>query len=292
MQTSVRVAAVSLDSKPGATEHNLDQIARLSSRAAGAGADLVLFPELSITGFLPNHPASHHTNWLREALSDAWNTAESLAGPAARRLAAISAETGLCIAAGLLENAGNLLYNTHLLAGDGRILGYWRKMHVPTFEMQIYNGGGVPDVIDTPLGRIGVNICFDAMMPESTRLLGVQSCEIVLFPFAADPPPGTPAAWLGWAGPVVRARCAENGVFGVCANYLGTVECAGASQSFPGGAMILGPEGELIAESHEIAHQPQLLLADLTHRRLVDARAGFEYSFRFRRPELYRLLTS
>jgi predicted amidohydrolase len=157
-------------------------------------------------------------------------------------------------------------------------------MHVPMFEMQIYNGGGVPDVVDTRLGRIGVNICFDAMMPESTRLLGIQGCEIALFPFAADPPPCTPEAWAEWAAPVVRARCSENGVFGVCANYRGAVSCAGASQTFPGGALVVGPGGAIMAES------PGPLFTDLHARQLLDARSRFEYTFRFRRPELYKKL--
>ena len=64
---------------------------------------------------------------------------------------------------------------------------------------RVINGGGVPQVVDTPLGRIGANICFDTLFPESTRLLGVQGCEIMLAPFAADPPPGTAAAWANWS---------------------------------------------------------------------------------------------
>ncbi len=50
-------------------------------------------------------------------------------------------------------------------------------MHIPLFEMPVHNGGGVPEVIETPLGRIGVNICFDAFLPESTRLLAVRGAE-------------------------------------------------------------------------------------------------------------------
>jgi predicted amidohydrolase len=101
----------------------------------------------------------------------------------------------ILIAGGLLEDAGNLC-STHTcsLDPDG-LLGTWRKMHVPMYEMPFYNGGDVPRVVDTPVGRVGVNICFDALLPESTRLLAVQNVEIVLFPFAADPPPCTPEGW-------------------------------------------------------------------------------------------------
>ncbi len=133
----------------------------------------------------------------------------------------------------------------------------------------------------TPLGRIGANICFDALMPESTRLPAVENAEIVLFPFAADPPPGTAEAWAAWAGPALRARCVENGVFGVACNYAGPVACAGAQQVFPGGTMILGPRGEVLEQSADMA------VAELRAEDLRAARAEPEYLFRFRRPEIY-----
>jgi N-carbamoylputrescine amidase len=290
MREQLRVAAIAVDSKPGCTEENLEKIAAWSRRAANGGAELLLFPELSMTGFFPNHPIGDHSHWLREVLKGAWQTAEPLAGRAVRRLAEISAQSGVFVAAGILENAGNVLFNTHVLAGEGRIYGYWRKMHIPMFEMQIYSGGGVPDVIDTPFGRIGANICFDAFLPESTRLLAVQQPEIVLFPFAADPAPPNPAGWIDWAGPVIQARCSENAVFGVSCNYFGQVSYAGATQEFYGGAMITAPDGKRLAEWSEPALEPHMLIADLERRTLLDARSAFEYTFRFRRPELYQSL--
>ncbi|MGJ5817972.1 carbon-nitrogen hydrolase family protein [Paludibaculum fermentans] len=282
MKSNVRVAAVCAESHPARTEENLQAIRRCTRQAAEQGADIVLLPELSVTGFIPNHPVGDHAAWLRAVLQGAWGMAEPLEGPAVRELAAISAEAGVFLAAGLLENAGNVLFNTHVLVGEGRLLGFWRKMHIPMFEMAVYNGGGVPTVVDTPLGRIGVNICFDALLPESTRLLAVQGCEIALFPFAADPAPGTAEAWGAWARPVLQARCAENGIYGVACNYLGDVAFAGASQSFAGGAMTLGPGGAVLAEA-----TGPMLVSDFPAQGLLDARAAFEYSFRFRRPELY-----
>ena len=284
MKELVTVAAVGVASRPGQTAENLQAIRREAREAAGNGANLVLFPELSVTGFLPNHPVGDHSEWLREALACAWRTAEPLDGDGVRELARISEECGLFVAAGLLENAGNLLFNTFVLVGNGRVYGWWRKMHIPLFEMQIYNGGGVPGVVDTPMGRIGVNICFDAMLPESTRLLAVQGCEIVLFPFAADPAPGTAEAWANWARPVLQARCSENGVYGVACNYSGSVSFAGAEQVFPGGSMVVAPDGSVVAEGTSLVR--------LEESKLVEARSAFEYTFRFRRPELYGSLAA
>src|SRR5690606_19605745 len=170
MLDHVRVAAVAFDGRPGETAANLDRLDTWCARAADAGAALVLFPELSVTGFVPNHPTGDHAAWLQEALQGVRAIAEPLDGRAVGRLVETARRHDVLVSAGLLEDAGHLLHNTHVLVGPHGLLGAWRKMHVPLFEMPIYNGGGVPDVVETRLGRIGVNICFDAFLPESTRL--------------------------------------------------------------------------------------------------------------------------
>ncbi|HTV00085.1 MAG TPA: carbon-nitrogen hydrolase family protein, partial [Luteitalea sp.] len=215
MLETARVAAVALDARPGERDHNLTRLDAEVQRAAAAGAHLVLAPELSLTGFIPNHPTAEHATWLREALAAARRVAEPIEGAAVDGLTAIARRHGVLVAAGLLEDAGPHLHNTHVLAGPDGVLGTWRKMHVPMFEQPFYNGGGAPTVVDTPLGRIGITICFDAFLPESMRLLAVQGAEIVLLPFAADPLPVTPEGWRAWAGPMLQVRCAENAVFGV-----------------------------------------------------------------------------
>lgn len=284
MTDKLTLAAANSPSQPGATTRNIEHIVHLADRAANAHAKLVLFPELSLTGFLPNHPEGNHAVWLREALQFARSTAESLDGSAVKTLTMMAQQIGIYISAGMLEDAGNLLYNTQILVGPQGLVGYWRKMHVPMFEMPFYNGGPAPQVVETPLGRIGVNICFDALLPESTRLLAVQNVELVLFPFAADPLPVTAAGWSAWAAPAVRARCQENGVFGLAANYVGHVKAAGVEQTFPGGALVVGPRGEILAEQSDGGN---LLIHELSADDLRAARAEPEYTFRFRRPDLY-----
>jgi len=286
MRDIVRAAAIPLNSQSGDTGGNLERIAEASREVAEAGAQIALFPELSLGGFIPNHPVGDHAAWLRTALRAARAGAQTVPGPATAALAQIAAKTRLLIAAGLLEDAGNCLYNTHVLVGPGGLMGAWRKLHVPMFEMPFYNGGSGLAVVETELGRIGVNICFDALIPESTRLLAVENVEIVLFPFAADPAPGTAEAWAEWALPALRARCGENGVFGLAANYLGDVSCAGVGQSFPGGAVAVGPRGEVLA-----GPRAGMLVTEFRREDLLSARAEPEALFRFRRPELYGPLT-
>ena len=281
VKRTIRAAAVCAETKPGQTAANLELIAAHAGQAARDGAELVLFPELSVTGFIPNHPTGDHAAWLKQALLAAWQSAERLDGEAVAGLTAIAKETSLHLCAGLLEDAGNRLHNTQVLIGPEGLIAAWRKMHVPMYEMPFYNGGPVPKVVDTPLGRIGCNICFDALLPESTRLLAAQNVELVLFPFAADPAPGDAAAW---ARPPLQARCVENGVFGLACNYKGHVSCAGVDQTFPGGAMAVGPSGEILSERLE-SDDP--LMVDFRADTLIEARANPDYLYRFRRPELY-----
>lgn len=292
MLNTVRVAAVAVDTQPEKLTENLAKISDWTAKAATAGAQLVLFQELSLCGFIPNHPTGNHDTWLRQALLTGGRMAERLDGPAVRQLSQIAATHDVLISAGMLEDAGTVLHNTQLLVGKGGLLGYWRKMHVPMYEMPFYNGGGVPDVVETPLGRIGVNICFDALMPESTRLLAVKNVEIGLFPFAADPPPATPAGWANWSSVALKARCVENAIYGVACNYVGTVTCAGVSQSFPGGGMIVDPRGQIIKEWTAACGEPAMLIGDLSAETLKAARSEPEYLYRFRRPELYRSLAN
>lgn len=283
MLEQVCLAAACAGGQFGDPEANLEAMEREARRAADEGAALLLFPELSLTGFLPNHPVGDHNAWLREALALARRGAERLDGPSVRGLERIAAQTGVYLAAGLLEDAGNLLYNTHVLVGPKGRVGAWRKMHIPMFEMPFYNGGPAPEVVETPFGRVGVNICFDALLPESTRLLAVGNAEIVLFPFAADPPPVTPAGWAAWAGGALRARCQENGVYGIACNLRGRMRAAGVEQEFPGGALLVGPRGEVLTQSGD----ESLLVGTVSAAELAAARAEPEYLFRFRRPELY-----
>ncbi|WP_422924944.1 carbon-nitrogen hydrolase family protein [Singulisphaera sp. PoT] len=292
MIKNVRIAAIAVDTQPGRLAENLEKISAWTRKAVEAGAQLVLFQELSLTGFIPNHPVGDHNAWLREALSLGQEMAESLDGNAVRQLSKIAAEHDTMISAGMLEDAGNVLHNTQVLVGRAGLIGHWRKMHVPMYEMPFYCGGGVPDVVETPLGRIGANICFDSLMPESTRLLAVKNAEIVLFPFASDPPPVTPQGWADWAGNALRSRCIENGVYGVACNYVGKVSCASVSQFFPGGGMALDPRGKVIKEWEAPTGEPGMMLVDLSAETLRQARAEPEYLFRFRRPELYGSLAS
>jgi len=121
MKDQFIAAAASIESHPARLDDNLDRIGEACRRAANLGAELLLLPELSLTGFIPNHPRMEHASWLAEALAGAWRMALPLQGLAVKRLIELAGRSGLLVAAGFLESTGNTLYNTHVLVGGGRI---------------------------------------------------------------------------------------------------------------------------------------------------------------------------
>ena len=152
MIDQVTVAAVSVDSACGRWQENVERMDSWAARAVGEGVRLVLFPELSLTGF---HSQSSHGRTRTLAArgvgrsTPCCSTARRSRGR--RRSPRSRQSTTCCSRPGCSKDAGNLLYNTQVLVGPDGLLGHWRKMHIPMFEAPFYNGGGVPEVVETPL---------------------------------------------------------------------------------------------------------------------------------------------
>jgi predicted amidohydrolase len=288
LERETRIAAAAIHSLPGQPAANLELMAPVCRNLKSEGVELILFPELSLSGFLPNHPVREHEPWLRVGLKTVRNWAEPIPGPSVRGLLDLAEELGCFISAGLFEDAGSLVHNTQVLAGPGGFLHLTRKMHIPIFEAPFYNGGGPSAVAQTPLGRVGTAICFDTLLPESTRLLAIQDPDLVLFPFASDPDPKTVEGWFDNNAPLLRIRCLENGFFGLAVNQNGPVSALGEEMYFPGGGFFLGPRGQVLAQWKGETAFPGTLIVDLDPTLLEEARSHPEFGLRFRRPELYR----
>jgi predicted amidohydrolase len=290
-----KMAAASFVGVPGDKEGNLEKIAEICAELRKEKVSLVLFPELSISGFLPNHPVIEHEPWLRKGIKTVREWAETIPGPSTDRLIEIAMANDLLISAGLFENNGTHIHNTQVLVGIGvgveGMVSVSRKLHIPMFEAPFYDGGPAPEVADTDLGRIGTCICFDNVLPESTRLLAVQGADIVLFPYASDPDPKTAPGWVGHNAMLIQTRCKENGFFGLAVNQTGRVESLGAQQTFPGGGMFIAPTGKILKVWEGETAQPGRMIVEVDPKYLNDARSDPEFGMRFRRPGLYWPLT-
>jgi N-carbamoylputrescine amidase len=276
-----RVAAIASRCWPASPERNLESCATWVEKARQQGANLVAFPELSVTGYLTT--------------PEIWRVAEPVPGPSTARLEEIARRSETVIAAGIAEKDKDIVYDTYVFVGPAGYIGKSRKMHIPIPEVGYWRGGGVPPVIDIGLARVGVNICFDNWLPESSRLVGLGGAEILFAPYVWDVGPwGTNPnhsernrAWKDYASRTFPARAIDNGMFMIAVNACGTTP--NGAREYHGNpiVMIYSPLGELIAESPDDASDETMVVTDLDPELIAKRRSQGHFHLRFRRPELY-----
>jgi N-carbamoylputrescine amidase len=289
---SVRVAAVSMNGFLGEPERVLAAIAGWCERAAAEKAELVLFPELVVHG--------HCT-------PNTWDLAEPVPdGPSVRRLVQLARQYRLTLCVGLSEKERDIVYNTQVLVGPDGYIGKQRKLHLSRDEVFFYKGGREITVLDAGPCRVGIVICYDNQFPEVARVLALRGAEVLLMPHAArmkmwdDTPQSEAAArrhshWY-FQGHALRAR--ENFCFAVFTDQAGR---AGYVDMYPkdspnqphhaGGAMVFGPDGELLAAAQTDRIRDEMVVANLEASLLAKYRSLPNYTLRTRRPELFGELT-
>jgi predicted amidohydrolase len=206
---------------------------------AVTGAELIVLPESTTTGFTPGIT----TDQL-------WDLVSEIPGPVVQPFLDLAAELGVHLVLGSYERGGQrgVVYNAAIVIGSaGDVLGVYRKSHPFGGERADRGGWVTPGsdvlVVDTPLGKIGVIICFDGDYPELSRITAVRGAEIICRPSAL-----LRSADL-WEL-TNRARAYDNHVYVIGANATG-VDPAGVI--YFGNSMIVTPIAEVIARaaSHE-----------------------------------------
>ncbi|NKX54305.1 carbon-nitrogen hydrolase family protein [Arthrobacter mobilis] len=202
---------------------------------------LVVFPELHLFG--DGDPDRQRT----EALQDA---AEPLDGPRVKGLRELAADLGIWLVPGSVCERGpeGQLFNTQLvLSPDGELAGYYRKIF-PWRPHEPYDPGDRFATVDLAgIGRVGLNICYDAWFPEVSRQLAWMGAEVILNVVKTTTDDRKQELVLAQANAIV------NQVFMV------SVNCAGPTGR--GRSLIVDPEGNTLAEAGDDA--PVLLAADL-----------------------------
>lgn len=243
--------------------------------AANAGADLVIFPELSFTPFYPQVRAEERDEKVLDL-------AEPIPGPTTEAVAEMADECGVVVVFNLLERDGNETYDTSpVVDEDGTVLGCTRMMHIPQYEQyyeqDYYTPGdtGAP-VYDTAAGRLGVAICYDRHYPEYLRALALQGAEIVVVPQA-----GTVGEWPeGIYESELRVASFQHGFFGAMANRVGQEE----DMLFAGNSLVTGPSGRIVATAP--FGKAILLMASVDLDTCTDAPARTRF-LEDRRPDQY-----
>ena len=262
----LRVALVQ-DQDRGSVEANLARIEAAVAEAAANGAKLVLLQELHNGPYFCQH---EHV--------DEFDRAEPIPGPSTERLGALAAKHGVVIVASLFERrAAGLYHNTAVvLETDGRLVGRYRKMHIPDdpgfLEKFYFTPGDLGfEPIDTSVGRLGVLVCWDQWYPEAARLMALAGAELLLYPTAigwdpADAQDEKDRQRMAWILSH-RGHAVANGLPVLSCNRTG-FEPAPHGHSgiqFWGSSVVLGPQGEVLAEAGTDA--PQLLMADVDLKR-------------------------
>src|SRR5919202_2858079 len=192
---SIKIAVAQIDPQLGQNERNLETCIGRLEEAAAAGAQLLVLPECAIPGY------------VFDSLEEALEHAEEVPGPATEALADACRRLGVYTVCGMLERDGDRLRNAAVFVGPDGLIGTYWKSHLPFLGADRFvTPGDELAVYDTPLGRIGVEICYDLRFPEVTRTLALRGAEIVAHPT------NWPLAARPMAEFVTRARAAENRV--------------------------------------------------------------------------------
>jgi predicted amidohydrolase len=188
------------------------------------------------------------------------------------------------VVCGLLQRDGDLLRNAAVLVGPQGLIGTYWKTHLPFLGVDRFvTPGDELTVYDTPLGRIGVEICYDLRFPEVTRTLALKGADIVAHPT------NFPVAARIQTELITVARAAENRIYLLTANRVGK-ERGG---EFCGWSQIVDPFGTRLAEAGETEETLLVAEVDIEKARDKDYVIPGEYElylFGHRRPELYGAL--
>ncbi len=230
----------------------------LVETAAGRGADLVVFPELSLQGYL--YQLTPDWTLPAEELEYQYANAEPVPGETTRRLTDAARRHDLHIIFGMTERVEGYgggtgcLFNTAVLLGPSGVIGTYRKVHIPAGENHVFRAGSGFPVFDTPLGRIGIQICYDKCFPEPSRVYALKGVELLVMPTAY--PKSGPVTmggsvlteeYSGYTYDIFeKCRAMENQVWFVSSDHVG-VDPKGCFD-FYGYSRIIHPSGVPLVE--------------------------------------------
>ncbi len=269
----------------------------LLGEAKARGARFVVFPELALTTFFPRWIYDRGDAEL-EAFFEA-----AMPGPATRPLFDAAAAAGIGFYLGYAERAGEKRFNASILVdGAGRIIGKYRKVHLPGhaepdpsrkgehLEKRYFDVGdlGFP-VYEAMGGRVGMAICNDRRWPETYRVMGLQGAELIALGYNTPTGLGEPYQAAALAN-FHNALSLQAGAYQNACWVAAAAKC-GCEEGFDmiGQSMIVAPTGEIVAQAATLGDELVTAACDLDAA--VYAKTEIFNFARHRRPEAYALIT-
>ena len=227
----LKIAVVQMEPKIGDQEANVKTMLTFIDKAVQNEAKLIVFPELSNSGC------------IMSSLREAYDLSEPVPGGKSVKIwEKMAAEKQIYIVSGILEAEDHKLYNTAVLIGPDGFIGKYRKCHLWYEDKLFYEPGnlGFP-VFDTPIGKIGLLICYDLSFPETVRIEALMGADVIAVPINIPGDPETSYDDRGWSMLNYRsvAYANVNKVFIACANRIGEER----GTYFTGTSMITSCEG-------------------------------------------------
>ncbi|HHR5804630.1 TPA: nitrilase-related carbon-nitrogen hydrolase [Providencia alcalifaciens] len=266
----VKVALAQFNSELGNKTGNLQRMAQLCEQAASQGAKLICFPELATTGY--------RGDLLSTKL---WDLSDFEGSETDCLFSQLASRLDITIVSGFAERGERLgeVYNAVGVWNPGceNISGVFRKVHAFGIEKQWFKSGDSFPVFETPIGKIGVMICYDMGFPEVARILTLQGAELLI----------EPSAWCIQDRDMwdinTACRALENGTHLLAVNRWGHEE----DLHLFGGSKIVGPRGQVLCEAS--CESEALLVGEIDFRLQAHTRLNVPY-LRDRKPLNYGLL--
>mgnify|MGYP004639963583 FL=1 len=285
----VKVSAIQIQVS-NCLEDNLNKVEAKIREAARNGANIILLPELFERQYFCQERRYEYYAYAKETLdNDAVKMAIELSG-----------ELNILILVSFYELSGNCTYNTLAYVEDGKLLGTYRKTHIPDdhyYQEKFYFTPGNTGfkVFDTKYGRIGAGICWDQWFPETARCLALNGAELIFFPTAIGSEPILNVDSSSHWQRVMMGHAAANIVPVIAANRIGleTVEpCAengdqSSSLNFYGSSFMTDEKGEIVTSASR--DKEEILYHEYDLDKIREDRLAWGL-FRDRRPETYKTI--
>ena len=290
MKEDVKVSLVQFASESLQRERNAERMKRFAEEEAAAGAELIVFPELSNLGYIRpvavgDAVEAADGGSFQEFARRYYEAAEPLPGPTTETLGSVARRTGTYIMLGMAHHPSvvpHSLFNSAVLIGPNGVVGWQAKVHIPLNEKHFFYPGNTAQVYPTELGHLGMMVCYDAYFPELCRVLALRGAEILCSVFVGPSISGLVEEERCRLLAYVRSR--ENRAFFLACNRAGTE----GKYNLVGHSAVASPAGKILAFCE--TDQEAVLRATLVAEDLIAARSLMPI-FRDRRPELYGLLS-
>ncbi|WP_019416132.1 carbon-nitrogen hydrolase family protein [Paenisporosarcina sp. TG20] len=249
----VMVAAIQMNSVPYDLQGNLKMAEQLITQALQKNGKLIVLPELFNTGYRVEDKDTE--------------MAEEIPGYTTTWLTEIAKKHNVYFSTAILEKGAikGIVFDTAILVGPEGLIGSYRKTHLWDLENIRFTKGEDFPVFETPIGNIGMQICYEIGFPEGARILALKGADIIVYPSAFGK-----ARRYAW-DIASRARALENGIFIIAANRTGTEK---GETIFGGGSRIVDPFGEILVQTE---NESDVILIEIELNKVTEQRRMLPY---------------